>query len=72
MHYLVIEVQNDVVLPVIVKEKQAEAESAYHTILAAAAVSPVAVHTAILLNNKGFLLDSQCYEHMEEPENPEE
>ena len=41
------------------------AESAYHTALAAAAVSSLPKHSAALLTNEGYLEASQCYEHGE-------
>lgn len=61
--FIVVEIQNGTVLPVIVKETQEEAESAYHMILAAAAISNVAVHTAVMFTNRGLLLESKCYVH---------
>ena len=61
--FLVIEIQNNTVLPVTVKETQAEAESTYHSILAAAAISSVETHTAVLINNEGRMIMSQCYKH---------
>lgn len=39
------------------------AESAYHTVLAAAAVSELPCHAAVLMTNEGFVLDSKCYRH---------
>lgn len=42
---------------------QAEAESKYHAILAAAAVSNVPVHSAIIVSEEGFPLMHQCYKH---------
>lgn len=62
-NYLVIEIQNNVVLPVHVKESRAEAESTYHMILASACISSVETHTAVLMNNEGFVIDSKCYKH---------
>lgn len=62
-NYLVIEIQNNVVLPVHVKESRAEAESTFHTILASACISSVETHTAVLMNNEGFVIDSKCYKH---------
>lgn len=38
-----------------------QAESKYHTILAAAAVSPVPVHSAVLMTDEGFVLMADCY-----------
>ena len=38
-----------------------EAESKYHTILSAAAVSAVAVHAAVLLSATGSVIKSEFY-----------
>lgn len=40
-----------------------EAENAYHTILAAAAISQVEVHSAALLNERGQLIKYECFDH---------
>jgi hypothetical protein len=42
---------------------RAEAESKYHTVLSAAAVSSVEKHAAILVSDEGFPLMNQCYIH---------
>lgn len=39
------------------------AEQAYHTILAAAAVSTVPIHSASMLTERGNLVKYECYEH---------
>lgn len=44
-------------------EKLAEAESHYYTILAAAAVSKLPVHSAIIVSEEGFPIKHQCYKH---------
>ena len=44
------------------------AESAFHTALAAAAVSKVTVHSVILLDEHGSTLRREYYEHMPEAE----
>lgn len=41
---------------------QAEAESRFHAVLSAAAVSEVPVHAACLLDSTGRLLDRKCYD----------
>lgn len=41
-------------------------ESKYHNILAAAAVSDTAEHSAILISSKGYPLMYQCYTHKQE------
>jgi len=38
-----------------------EAEAQYHTVLAAAAQSPVPVHSAVLLSGSGSVVKSECY-----------
>lgn len=40
-----------------------EAESKYHSILAAAAVSDLPVHSAIIVSEEGFSVASKCYKH---------
>ena len=41
-----------------------EAEQAYHTALAAAAVSNVTVHAVVLLNEHGSVVRQEFYEHL--------
>ena len=38
----------------------------FHTILAAAAVSTLPVHAAVILNNMGLQIAAQYFEHVEE------
>ena len=47
-----------------------KAESAYHTVLAAAAVSDLLSHSATLIAADGRAIMHQCYRH--DPEKPEE
>ena len=42
-----------------------QAQSIYHTVLAAAAISNVPVHAASLLDNEGMQIASECYHHGE-------
>ena len=44
-------------------ETQADAESKYHSVLAAAAVSDLPSHSATLLAEEGFSVANQCYKH---------
>lgn len=44
------------------------AEQKYHTILAAAAVSSVARHSATMLNEEGVQIKNECYIHETEVE----
>ena len=39
------------------------AESAWHSVLAAAAVSTLPVHAAVLVNARGEVVESRCYRH---------
>lgn len=45
-----------------------QAESAYHTALAAAAVSAVQVHTVLMFDEHGNTLKRDYYEHLNEGE----
>lgn len=40
-----------------------DAESKFHTVLAAAAISQLPCHAAICVANDGFLIGNQCYRH---------
>lgn len=65
--YIVIELQKDEKGHVsnIVTEHAtlAEAESKYHTILAAAAVGNLPAHSAVIVSEEGFPVKHQCYKH---------
>lgn len=65
--YIVIELQKNaegVVSNIVTSyEKLAEAESKYYSILAAAAISKVPVHSAIIVSEEGFPVKHQCYKH---------
>ena len=43
-----------------------EAESKYHTVLAAAAISAVPLHSAVLMDDSGYTLKNDTYVHVEE------
>ena len=47
---------------------QNQAESAYHTVLSAAAVSALPVHSCVILTEEGFELEHKCYKHAPAPE----
>ena len=47
---------------------RAAAESAYHTILAAAVASPVHYHTVMMVDERGNTLKREYYRHTPEPE----
>lgn len=65
--YIVIELQtiNDSQIANIVNAytEQKVAEQKYHTILAAAAVSSLPCHAAVMLDEKGRMIKSEYYEH---------
>lgn len=67
--YIVIELQTaadgTVANIVTAYDTQLQAESAYHSILAAAAVSSVPSHAAVMLGSDGDYMDAHCYEHSE-------
>ena len=44
-------------------DTQNAAESAYHTVLAAAAVSALPCHGAIIISGEGFPVAHACYKH---------
>ena len=48
------------------------AEQQYHTVLAAAAVSALPVHAAVLLTEDGRTVERGCYRHESEAEAEEE
>ena len=56
MKYLVLEIQT---------AADGEAMSAFYMILAAAAVSSVPVHAAVLMMNNGAVLKSEVFDHRE-------
>lgn len=65
--YIVIELQKNkegVVSNIVTSlNTLAEAESKYYTILAAAAVNNVPVHSAIIITEEGIPVRHQCYNH---------
>lgn len=67
MKYVVIELQTNsdgtVGNLATVHDTRNAAESAYHSVLAAAAISALPRHAAVLLTSEGTLIDSRCYEH---------
>lgn len=67
MTYIVIEMQTNngttaIVPPISYTDRNA-AEANFHSILAAAAVSSVEEHAAMLITNDGHLLRNECYKH---------
>ena len=69
--YLVIELQTDdgkMANLAYSYETQNEAESKFHSILAAAAVSSIEVHTAVVIDEQGCVLANGSYTHRKETE----
>ena len=70
--YIVVEIQTSAngAVATIVNDyaDQKQAEARFHTILAAAATSSLAKHSAIMFSEEGFPLRHECYTHVEEPE----
>lgn len=67
--YIVIEIQTNangtVGTLVNAYEARDQAESKFHTILAAAAISTLPCHAAVLLTEQGLILSNGYYEHPE-------
>ena len=65
--YIIQEIQttngSTALLPAIVKADRNEADSAFHSILASAAISNVGVHTVLLYDEHGNVLRREFYEH---------
>lgn len=75
MSYITFEIQNtNGTVGTITKtfEDRLQAESDYHTILASAAISSVPVHSAALMTDEGFMLESKCYKHEAQAQAEEE
>ena len=74
--YIIMEIQKDsngnVTYIVNKNATRNGAESVYHQILAAAAISNVYQHTAVLLTDTGIEIMHQCYVHVPAPEPEEE
>lgn len=67
MNYLVFEIQTSAagVTSTIVDtySDKAAAESKFYTILAAACISNIPVHSAVIMTDEGFTIKSECYKH---------
>lgn len=65
--YVVIELQkisdNQISNLVTAHETLQDAESKYHTVLAAAAISNVPLHSCAMLNEDAYLIKSESYSH---------
>lgn len=65
MQYLVVEIQKNETISSLTfaYEERNEAISKYHSILAAASVSDVPVHSAVILTEEGNAIKSESYNH---------
>ena len=73
--YIVLEIQSSDIVSTIVNSyaDRNQAESKYHQILTAAALSDVPKHSAVLLADNGVCIKNESYFHIEpEPEEAEE
>ena len=63
--FIVIELQKSSTLSVLTNtyETRNQAEQKYHTVLAYAAVSDIPKHSAVLMNEDGTGIKSECFEH---------
>jgi hypothetical protein len=63
--FIVLEIQTSTTVATIVNsyEDRNQAESKYHQILTAAALSSVPKHSAVLMNDEGNRIKSECYIH---------
>ena len=70
MHYIVVEIQtnlNGTVGNIVTAyADRNQAESKYHTVLAAAAVSSLPSHACVLMTNEGHMIASAAYHHQQE------
>lgn len=73
--YLVLELQtntNGQVASLINQyDTQAAADNKYHTVLAAAAISQLPVHAAVMLTNEGYVIKNEVYNRPIIPEEGE-
>lgn len=68
--YIILEIQKSqdgtvAIAPVITRDTFFEAQSAFHSCLASAAVSSVAVHTVVLLNDVGQTIGMESFNHVD-------
>lgn len=64
--YIIVEMQTNGDSTAVLTQTAADenhAQSIYHQVLAAAAISPVEIHSAALLTEHGYLLEHQSYTH---------
>lgn len=67
MKYLVTEIQvyddGKTQAPTWAYDDENSAKAKYHQVLAAAAISSLPEHSAILYTSKGFCINGECFEH---------
>lgn len=66
--YIILEIQTNetsALLPPLAYEDRNEAEAAYHSKLASAAISTVKLHTVVMMDEYGVVLKNEFYEHKE-------
>ena len=56
------------VVPPVTKATEAEAYNAFYTICAAASISAVPYHTAVLCYHNGNMIESKMFEHLPDEE----
>lgn len=70
--YLVTEIQHwesgAIQNPTWAFDTREKADAKYYTVLAAAAVSKLPVHSAMIFTEEGFYIDSKSYKHPTEPD----
>lgn len=68
MHYIVLEIQKTTSVATIVTpfENRNDAYSKYYQVLAAAAISSVPLHAAVILTEEGRTVESKYFNHTEE------
>lgn len=68
--YIIQEIQTEnnttALLNPITKADRNEADSAFHSILASAAISKIDVHAVVILDEHGNKIDGKFYEHISE------
>ena len=66
--YIIHEIQTNetsALLPPLAYEDRNEAEAAYHSKLASAAISSVKIHTVVMMDEYGVVLKNEFYKHEE-------
>ena len=66
--YIILEIQTNetsALLPPLAYESKNEAEAAYHSKLASAAISTVKLHTVVMMDEYGVVLKNEFYKHEE-------